>query len=83
MYVYSYRLLKMTSVAENTKDKGQEDPIRCIFFSEFHPVAGPKITCQVGKCYTFILNTILFFFIINIFVCNLLKTFSIMIYIFY
>lgn len=37
----------MTSVAENTKDKVQEDPIRCIFFSEFHPIVGPMITCQV------------------------------------
>lgn len=26
---------------------GREGPIRCIFLSEFHPVAGPKITCQV------------------------------------
>lgn len=62
----------MTSVEENTKDKGQEDPIRCIFFSEFHPIVGPMITCQVGKCYTyFVLNIILFFLIINVFVCNL------------
>ncbi|XP_029043128.1 GATOR complex protein NPRL2 isoform X2 [Osmia bicornis bicornis] len=37
----------MTSLSENIKDKGQEDPIRCIFFSEFHPVVGPMITCQV------------------------------------
>lgn len=26
---------------------GREGPIRCIFLSEFHPIAGPKITCQV------------------------------------
>lgn len=26
---------------------GREGPIRCIFLSEFHPVAGSKITCQV------------------------------------
>lgn len=26
---------------------GHEGPIRCIFLSEFHPVAGSKITCQV------------------------------------
>lgn len=26
---------------------GREGPIRCIFLCEFHPVAGPKITCQV------------------------------------
>lgn len=27
---------------------GQIGPIRCIFLSEFHPLLGPKITCQVG-----------------------------------
>lgn len=38
----------MTSVSlENIGDKEQEDPIRCIFFAEFHHIAGPKITCQV------------------------------------
>lgn len=42
----------MTSVTENTKDEIQEDPIRCIFFSEFHPIVGPMITCQVSKGYT-------------------------------
>lgn len=26
---------------------GHEGPVRCIFFCEFHPVVGPKITCQV------------------------------------
>ncbi|XP_039292536.1 GATOR complex protein NPRL2 [Nilaparvata lugens] len=26
---------------------GKEGPINCIFLAEFHPVAGPKITCQV------------------------------------
>ncbi|KAH0949649.1 hypothetical protein HN011_007984 [Eciton burchellii] len=35
----------MTSVMGNV-EKG-EDPIRCIFFAEFHHIAGPKITCQV------------------------------------
>lgn len=30
---------------------GQEGPIRCIFLCEFHPVAGPKITCQVNKSF--------------------------------
>lgn len=39
----------MTSIAENLEEKIQEDPIRCIFFSEFHHIAGPKITCQVRK----------------------------------
>lgn len=30
---------------------GQEGPIRCIFLCEFHPTAGPKITCQVPDSY--------------------------------
>ncbi|CAB3382742.1 Hypothetical predicted protein [Cloeon dipterum] len=30
---------------------GREGPIRCIFFSEFHPTAGPKISCQVPEDY--------------------------------
>ncbi|RVE55149.1 hypothetical protein evm_000047, partial [Chilo suppressalis] len=30
---------------------GQEGPIRCIFLCEFHPTAGPKITCQVPDNY--------------------------------
>lgn len=37
----------MTSTMESVEDKGQEGPIRCLFFSEFHHIAGPKITCQV------------------------------------
>lgn len=27
---------------------GQEGPIRSIFFCEFHPTAGPIISCQVS-----------------------------------
>lgn len=30
---------------------GKEGPINCIFLAEFHPVAGPKITCQVPDDY--------------------------------
>ncbi|CAF4933555.1 unnamed protein product [Pieris macdunnoughi] len=30
---------------------GQEGPIRCIFLCEFHPTAGPRITCQVPENY--------------------------------
>lgn len=30
---------------------GREGPIRCIFLCEFHPTAGPKITCQVPDNY--------------------------------
>lgn len=29
---------------------GREGPIRCIFLGEFHPVAGPKVSCQVSNC---------------------------------
>lgn len=36
--------------------------IRCIFFSEFHHIAGPKITCQV--------SLILFSHTINILLLN-------------
>lgn len=28
---------------------GREGPLRCVFLCEFHPVAGPKITCQVPE----------------------------------
>lgn len=28
---------------------GKEGPIKCIFLCEFHPTAGPKITCQVPE----------------------------------
>ena len=40
-----------TNIEEDTRyfeGCGHEGPIRCIFLCEFHPVAGPKITCQVG-----------------------------------
>ncbi|XP_015597439.1 GATOR complex protein NPRL2 isoform X1 [Cephus cinctus] len=37
----------MATSAECADERGQEGPIRCIFFSEFHHIAGPKITCQV------------------------------------
>lgn len=29
---------------------GLEGSLRCIFLCEFHPTAGPKITCQVWTC---------------------------------
>lgn len=32
----------------NLKKKDDQSIIRCIFFSEFHHIAGPKITCQVS-----------------------------------
>ena len=37
----------MSTNSINLEERGQEGPIRCIFFSEFHHIAGPKITCQV------------------------------------
>ncbi|CAG5089780.1 Similar to Nprl2: GATOR complex protein NPRL2 (Drosophila melanogaster) [Cotesia congregata] len=37
-------MLYSNSNDSNSDDKGV---IRCIFFSEFHHIAGPKITCQV------------------------------------
>lgn len=41
---------------------GREGPIRCIFLCEFHPTAGPKITCQVWPKvkYTFLVFLLLF-----------------------
>ena len=44
---YKYKQTTIVTTMNDTEDKGQEDPIRCIFFSEFHPIVGPKITCQV------------------------------------
>ncbi|XP_070525777.1 GATOR complex protein NPRL2 isoform X2 [Cardiocondyla obscurior] len=42
----------MASISlESPDDKEQKDPIRCIFFAEFHHIAGPKITCQVPDNY--------------------------------
>jgi hypothetical protein len=37
---------------------GLEGTIRCIFLCEFHPTAGPKITCQVWPKvkYTFLVS---------------------------
>ncbi|EFN68896.1 Tumor suppressor candidate 4 [Camponotus floridanus] len=37
----------MASTSKNVDEKRQEGPIRCIFFAEFHHIAGPKITYQV------------------------------------
>lgn len=34
-----------------SREQNEISPIVCIFFSEFHPVAGPKITYQVPKDY--------------------------------
>jgi hypothetical protein len=39
--------LNMEGVNEYCEGCGLEGPIRCIFLCEFHPTAGPKITCQV------------------------------------
>ncbi|XP_043273971.1 GATOR complex protein NPRL2 [Venturia canescens] len=40
------RTMQSSSI-EFVDSKEQEGVIRCIFFSEFHHIAGPKITCQV------------------------------------
>lgn len=37
----------MESGSQYYEGCGKEGPIRCIFLCEFHPTAGPKITCQV------------------------------------
>lgn len=37
----------MTNTGQFYEGCGREGPIRCIFLSEFHPVAGSKISCQV------------------------------------
>lgn len=31
---------------------GLEGSIKCIFLCEFHPIAGPKITCQVSNSHS-------------------------------
>lgn len=41
----------MTNATQYYEGCGQEGPIRCIFLSEFHPVAGSKITCQAPDGY--------------------------------
>lgn len=41
----------MNSNSKYYEGCGQEGPIRCIFLCEFHPTAGPKITCQVPDNY--------------------------------
>lgn len=41
----------MSLIATKIDEQNQEGPIRCIFFSEFHPTAGPKIICQVNNFY--------------------------------
>ncbi|KAK6638423.1 hypothetical protein RUM44_008852 [Polyplax serrata] len=39
----------MESGSQYYEGCGKEGPIRCIFLCEFHPTAGPKITCQVPE----------------------------------
>lgn len=39
--------LKMKNQTEYFEGCGREGPIKCIFLSEFHHKAGPKISCQV------------------------------------
>ncbi|XP_069684143.1 GATOR1 complex protein NPRL2-like [Periplaneta americana] len=41
----------MEAESEYFEGCGLEGPLRCIFLCEFHPTAGPKITCQVPANY--------------------------------
>jgi hypothetical protein len=51
VYLRACGSLKMEEAAEYCEGCGLEGPIRCIFLCEFHPTAGPKITCQVVELY--------------------------------
>lgn len=44
---YEINVNRMKNLTQFYEGCGQEGPIKCIFLSEFHPVAGPKISCQV------------------------------------
>ncbi|KFM61099.1 Nitrogen permease regulator 2-like protein, partial [Stegodyphus mimosarum] len=52
-YVYLFKncSLQNVSVMSRVKAKIEESTIKCIFFSEFHPTTGPKITFQVPNNY--------------------------------
>lgn len=39
--------INMEKVGRYFEGCGREGPIKCIFLTEFHHTAGPKITCQV------------------------------------
>lgn len=39
--------MELNSFIKTFDKRGKEGPIRCIFFCEFHPTAGPIISCQV------------------------------------
>jgi hypothetical protein len=62
---FVYELVGSVNMEEGCKyDEGcgLEGPIRCIFLCEFHPKAGPKITCQVWPKvkYTFPVSLLMF-----------------------
>ena len=42
--------VNMVDGAGDGEGCGLEGLLRCIFLCEFHPTAGPKITCQVWTC---------------------------------
>ncbi|XP_052746585.1 GATOR complex protein NPRL2 isoform X2 [Bicyclus anynana] len=48
-----YTTLMSSKIMETRYYEGcdREGPIRCIFLGEFHPVAGPKISCQFPEDY--------------------------------
>ncbi|XP_033608082.1 GATOR complex protein NPRL2 [Cryptotermes secundus] len=51
-FVYELvRSVNMEDEVEYYEGCGLDGPLRCIFLCEFHPTAGPKITCQVPDNY--------------------------------
>jgi hypothetical protein len=42
-----FAVVNMAQERDYGEGCGLEGPLRCIFLCEFHPTAGPKITCQV------------------------------------
>lgn len=61
-FVYELGSVNMEDEVEYYEGCGLEGPLKCIFLCEFHPTAGPKITCQVWPKvkYTFLLLLLLF-----------------------
>lgn len=41
--------MELNAFLKTFDNKEKEGPIRCIFFCEFHPRAGPIISCQVSE----------------------------------
>lgn len=45
---FIHLVVKMEKHTRYFEGCGREGPINCIFLTEFHHTAGPKITCQVS-----------------------------------